>query len=109
MNNNTLMKELYDTLKKTGWLDKATKHFQEHPEMFKDCVNSSGKIASLYMSVSYQPKSLLDVANVKPNVFISMGNSSVDAREFNVFDNGATQSRIWINNKLVVEVNYCGV
>lgn len=106
LNNNILLKELYDSIKESGWLDKATKHFQEHPEMFNDCVNSSGKIASLCMSVSYQPKSLLDVADVKPNVFISMGNCNMDQREFNVYSDGSTQSRVWINNNLVVEVNY---
>lgn len=106
LNNNTLMKKLYEILKETGWLDKATKHFQEHPEMFKDCVNSSGKIASINISVSYQPKSLLDVPNVEPNVFISMGNCNMDQREFNVYSNGSTQSRTWIDNNLVVEVNY---
>lgn len=104
MNNNTLMKELYDSLKESGWLDKATKHFREHPEIFKDCVNSSGKIASLHMSVSYQPESLLAVADVEPNVFISMGNVSVDAREFNVYNNGTTQSRTWIDGNIVAEV-----
>lgn len=103
MNNNELMKDLYKTLRLSGWLDKATKYFREHPERFSDCTYSDGKIASVNMSVSYQPKSLSAVVDVKPNVFVSIGNTSTDEREFNVYDNDTVRSRTWIDNKLVVE------
>ncbi len=104
MNNNELLKGLYDLIKTSGWLDEATKYFQEHPEKYHDCVNSSGKIAGLTMSVSYQPKSLSAVAEAKPIVFISIGNYGTDAREYNVYDTGIIQSRTWIDSKPVVEV-----
>lgn len=102
MNNNELMKDLYKTLRLSGWLDKATKYFREHPERFSDCSSGSGKIASVNMSVSYQPKSLSAVVDVKPNVFVSIGNTSTDEREFNVYDNDTVRSRTWIDNKLVI-------
>ena len=102
MNNNELMKDLYKTLRLSGWLDKATKYFREHPERFSDCSSGNGKIANIDMSVSYQPESLSAVADVKPNVFISIGNTSTDEREFNVYDNAAIRSRTWIDNKLVI-------
>ena len=103
MNNNELLKELYKVLKSSGWLDKATAYMREHPERFYDCITTDGKIANIQMSVSYQPKSLSAVANMKPNVFISMGNVTVDEREFNVYS-GIASSCTYIDNKLVVEV-----
>ncbi len=104
MNSNELLKGLYDLIKSSGWLDTATEYFREHPEKFNDCINSSGKIAGLTMSVSYQPDSLSAVQQAKPNVFISMGQLAKDARDFNVYCHGSVQSRTWIDNKLVVEV-----
>ena len=105
MNSNELMKDLYKILRLSGWLDKATKYFQEHPERFSDCINSNGKIANINMSVSYQPKSLSAVADVKPNIFISIGNPDKDEREFNVYETGSTTSRTWIDGKTVAEVH----
>ena len=105
MNSNELMKDLYKVLKTSGWLDKATKYFQEHPERFSDCKNSNGKIANIDMSVSYQPKSLSAVEDAKPNIFISIGNPSKDEREFNVYETGSTTSRTWIDNKIVSEAH----
>lgn len=102
MNNNELMKDLYKILRLSGWLDKATKYFREHPERFEDCTYGDGKIASMYMSVSYQPESLSAVADIKPNVFISIGHISADKREFNVYDNDLIKSRTWIDNNLVI-------
>ena len=102
MNNNELMKDLYKILRLSGWLDKATKYFQEHPERFEDCTYGDGKIASVNMSVSYQPGSLSAVADVKPNVFISIGNVNDIMYEYNVYDNGIVQSRTWIDNELVI-------
>ena len=58
MNINELMKDLYDVVKQSGWLDKATEYFQEHPEKFSNCVSGIGVIANITMSVSYQPESL---------------------------------------------------
>ena len=104
MNSNTLLKELYKVLKKSGWLNKATDYMREHPERFKDCITIDGKIANINMSVSYQPKSLSAVANVNPIVFISMGNVTIDGREFNVYDTGTAKSSTYIDNELVVEV-----
>ena len=104
MNSNELMKDLYKVLKTSGWLDRATEYFQEHPEMFEDCTyDDDGKIASMTMSVSYQPKSLSAIPNMKPNVFVSIGRISIDKREFNVYDNDLIKSRTWIDNNLVTE------
>lgn len=103
MNSNELLKELYNVLKTSGWLDKATMYMQEHPERFDDRVYSNGKIASVNMSVSYQPESLSAVATVKPSVFISIGSSMLtDEREFNVYDTNRVRSCTWIDNKLVI-------
>lgn len=101
MNSDKLLKDLYDVIKESGWLDKATKYFREHPEKFSDCINSDGKIAGIYMSVSYQPESLSAVADTKPNVFISIGTE----RDFNVYCSGYIQSRTWVDNKLVTEAS----
>ena len=102
MNSNELMKDLYKILRLSGWLDKATEYFQEHTERFEDCSYGDGKIASVNMSVSYQPESLSAVTNMKPNVFVSIGNTSTDEREFNVYDNDTVRSRTWIDNELVI-------
>ena len=102
MNSNELMKDLYKVLKESGWLDKATEYFREHPERFEDCTYD-GKIANITMSVSYQPKSLSAIPNMKPNVFVSIGRISIDKREFNVYDNDLIKSRTWIDNNLVTE------
>lgn len=103
MNNNELMKDLYRVLKESGWLDKATNYFQEHTEWFEDCTYGNGKIANMDMSVSYQPKSLSAITDMKPNVFISIGHISADKREFNVYDNDLIKSRTWIDSNLVTE------
>lgn len=103
MNSNELLKELYNVVKESGWLDKATEYFSEHPERFKDRIYGDGKIANIDMSVSYQPKSLSAVANTKPNVFISIGRISTDEREFNVYDNALIKSRTWIDGNLVID------
>ena len=105
MNSNELMKDLYKVLKTSGWLDKATKYFREHPEKFDDCAYGDGKISNINMFVSYQPESLSAVADAKPNVFISIGSMSTDEREFNVYSNGTVRSRTWIDNNLVINNN----
>lgn len=110
MNINELLKGLYDTIKESGWLDEANKYFHEHPEKFHDCVNSSGKIAGLMMSVSYQPETLGEVATVNPSVFISCGNLSRECREYNIYGgkycNGTVSSRTHIDGMEVVDVSY---
>ena len=103
MNINELLKELYDTINKSGWLDKATEYMREHPERFEDCTYGDGKIANIDMSVSYQPESLSAVTNMKPNVFVSIGRIGIDKREFNVYDNDLIKSRTWIDDNLVTE------
>lgn len=103
MNNNELMKDLYKVLNESGWLDKATEYFQEHPERFEDCTYGDGKIASIDISVSYQPESLSAIPNMKPNVFISIGHIRSYKREFNIYDNDLIKSRTWIDNNLVTE------
>lgn len=103
MNSNELMKDLYKVLKESGWLDKATEYFKEHPERFEDCTYGDGKIANIDMSVSYQPESLSAMTNMKPNVFVSIGRISIDKREFNVYDNDLIKSRTWIDNNVVAE------
>lgn len=103
MNSNELMKDLYKVLKTSGWLDKATEYFQEHPERFEDCTHGDGKIANINMSVSYQPKSLSAIPNMKPNVFVSIGNVNDTMCEYNVYDNNIAQSRTWVDGKIIVE------
>lgn len=104
MNNNELLKELYDTIKKSGWLDKATEYMREHPEKFSNCCTSgNGMIANIHMSVSYQPMSLSAVADVKPNMFISTGNANNIMYEYNVYDNNIVQSRTWIDGEIATE------
>lgn len=103
MNGIDLMKELYKVIKQSGWLDKATEYFQEHSELFSDCLASDGKIANLNMSVSYQPESLSAIAYTKPSVFISIGHISVKAEEFNVYSTGSIWSRTWVNGTMLQE------
>ena len=104
MNNNELMKELYGVIKQSGWLDKATEYFQEHPEKFSNCISDNGKvIANINMSVSYQPRSLSAVADTKPNIFISFGSVNDTMYEYNVYDNNIVQSRTWVDGEIITE------
>lgn len=103
MDNNVLMKELYDILKESGWYDKATSYFKEHPELFGEGLLSGGKIASISMSVSYQPESFSAMQGIIPSVFISMGHFDTTAYEFIVFDTGIMKSRTWNDGKIIKE------
>ena len=103
MNGIDLMKELYKVIKQSGWLDKATEYFQEHSELFDDCLASDGKIANLNMSVSYQPESLSAIADVNPSVFISIGHVNKKAEEFNVYSTGSIWSRTWADGTMLQE------
>lgn len=104
MDSNELMKELYDTLKESGWYDKATSYFKEHNELFGEGMLSGSKIASISMSVSYQPESLSAMSGMIPSVFISMGHYDTTAYEFIVFNTGTIQSRTWNKSEIIKEV-----
>lgn len=103
MDSNELMKELYYTLKESGWYDKATSYFKEHPELFGEGMLSGSMIASISMSVSYQPESLSDMSDMLSNVFIYMGHYDTTAYEFIVFDTGIIKSRTWNDGKIIKE------
>ena len=103
MDSNELMKELYDILKESGWYDKATSYFKEHPELFWEGMLNDSKIASINMSVSYQPESLSAMQGMIPSVFISMGHFDTTAYEFIVFGTGITTSRTWNDGKIIKE------
>ena len=104
MDSNELMKELYDTLKESGWYDKATSYFKEHNELFGEGLLSGNKIASINMSVSYQPDSFSAMSDMIPSVFISMGHYDTTAYEFIVFDTGIIKSRTWNDGDMIKEV-----
>lgn len=105
MNSNELMKDLCEILKESGWLDKANEFYQNHPEYFHP-AEYNGFISSLHLSVSYQPKSLSAIADVVPNIFISMGGTAKEiAREVIQYSSGHKISRVWIDGKIVSEVS----
>lgn len=104
MDSNELMKELYDTLKESGWYDKATSYFKEHHELFSEGLMSDSMIASIRMSVSYQPESLSNMSDMLPNVFISTGNCNSTMYEYNVYDDNAVRSRTWNDGEIIKEV-----
>lgn len=103
MDINELMKELYDTLKESGWYDKATIYFKEHPELFSKGLMSGSMIASIKMSVSYQPKSLSDMSDMLPNVFILTGNVNSIMYEYNVYDTNEVRLRTWNDGEIIKE------
>lgn len=104
MNSNELMEDLLRTLENSGWLDKANEFYHNHPEYFKS-ANYSGYISALHLSVSYQPKTLTDVAEVSPCVFISMDDGKGISRELNKYSfSGRKYSRVWIGGDTVSEV-----
>ena len=104
MDSNELMKELYDTLKESGWYDKATSYFKEHHELFSEGMLSGSMIASIHMSVSYQSESLSDMSDMLPNVFISTGNFNSTMYEYNVYDDNAVRLRTWNGGEIIKEV-----
>ena len=103
MNSNELMEDLLRTLKNSGWLDKANEFYHNHPEYFKKS-KYTGYISSVHISVSYQPKTLTDVAEVKPCIFISMDDGKGMSREFNEYSFSRKYSRVWVDNNVVMEV-----
>ena len=104
MDNNELMKELYDTLKESGWYDKATNYFKEHHELFGEGMLSGSMLTSISMSVSYQPESLSDMSGMIPSVFISMGHYYTTMYEYNVYDNNTVRLRTWNGGEIIKEV-----
>lgn len=98
------MKELYNTLKESGWYDKATSYFKEHHELFSDGLVSGSKIARISMSVSYQPKSLSDMSDMLPNVFISTGSVNSTMYDYIVYDDNEVRLRTWNNGEIIKEV-----
>lgn len=104
MDSNELMKELYDTLKESGWYDKATSYFKEHPELFSEGLLSGIKLASISMSVSYQPESLSDMSGMIPSVFITMGHFYTTMYDYNVYDDNTVRLRTWNDGEIIKEV-----
>ncbi len=104
MDTNELMKELYNTLKESGWYDKATSYFKEHLELFSESLMSGRMIASISMSVSYQPESFSDMSDMTPNVFISTGNVDSTMYEYNVYDDNEVRLRTWNDGEIIKEV-----
>lgn len=104
MDNNELMKELYDMLKESGWYDKATSYFKKHHELFSEGLMSGSMIASISMSVSYQSESLSDMSDMLPNVFISTGNFKSTMYEYNVYDDNTVRLRTWNDGEIIKEV-----
>lgn len=51
----------------------VTEYMQQHPEYFHSCVSGTGFICSHNITLSFQPKSLKDVADVKPTIFVELG------------------------------------
>lgn len=104
MNSNELMEDLNRVLKNSGWLDKANEFYQNHPEYFKKS-SYTGYISSVHISVSYQPKVLTDVAEIKPCIFISMDDSKGMSREVNEYSfSGNKYSRVWVGGDTATEV-----
>ena len=104
MNSNELMEDLLRTIKDSGWLDKANKFYQNHPEYFSPSTYN-GFIANLTMSVSYQPDTLSNVVTAKPCIFISMDDDKDILRELNEYSSsGRKYSRVWIGGDIVSEV-----
>ena len=58
MDSNELMKELYDTLKASGWYDKATSYFKENKEKNKESIIRGNKIANISIYIKYKKEKL---------------------------------------------------
>ena len=52
----------------------VTEYMQQHPEYFHPCECDKGFICNYNITLSLQPESLKDVADVKPTIFIELGN-----------------------------------
>lgn len=105
MNGPDLLKELTAVLKESGWLDKATEYMREHPERYTWCKSYNGLIASVHLSVSYQPKGLQDVQNVEPILFTNLGSIDTIMNGYNEYNTGSTCMYTWINGEEITEVS----
>lgn len=104
MNSNELMQDLNKVLKESGWLNRANEFYQNHPEYFKE-AHYSGYIASLHLSVSYQPKTLAEVQDITPCIFISMDDCNSISREFNQYNHtNKKYSCVSIKGNIITEV-----
>lgn len=52
----------------------VTEYMQQHPEYFHLCESGNRFICNHNITLSFQPETLRDVADVKPTVFIELGN-----------------------------------
>jgi hypothetical protein len=52
----------------------VTEYLQQHPEYFHPSESGNCFISNYNITLSFQPKILKDVADVKPTVFIELGN-----------------------------------
>lgn len=82
----------------------VTEYLRQHPEYFHDCVNSSGKICCVNITLSYQPESLADVKKTKPSIFVFLGDLN-KGHELNCYSHHQEdlQSRFWIGKELVTD------
>lgn len=58
----------------------VTEYMQQHPEYFHPCVSGSGFICGHNITLSFQPETLQDVANIKPTIFVELGGLDVGHR-----------------------------
>ena len=107
MNGPNLLKELTAVLKKSGWLDKATEYMREHPERYSP-TPSGGLISSISLSVSYQPRNLLEIQSAEPILFTNVGYTDTIMNEYHEYDTGGTRVGTWIVGELVTEVYNAG-
>ena len=108
MNGPDILKELTIVLKESGWLDKATEYMREHPERYTSCQSYDGLIASVALSVSYQPASLKDIQNVKPALFTDVGSMASVSNSYIEYSTGSIRQCTYINNEKVTEVYNAG-
>lgn len=71
MNCNELNRRVMDVIQ-YDIAPLVTKYLQEHPEYFSKSL-PSGLISNYNITLSFQPKTLKDVAIVKPTIFIELG------------------------------------
>lgn len=57
-----------------------TEYMHQHPEYFHPTISGTGFICSHNITLSFQPKSLKDVADIKPTIFVELGGLDVGHR-----------------------------
>lgn len=85
--------------------EKVTEFLHEHPEYYHDCVNSSGKISSLEITLSYQPESLSDIPDTRPCLFVRMGgtDNGVECNRY-PHNKDVRYSARWIDGQRVIDL-----